>query len=75
MLLEGRRWFVIAILLTAYSVAASMGYLVSQYLASPPEAIGVMLVLLSTWSGMGLSRLLTMFVPLLLVKIWPRLDE
>lgn len=73
-LLESRRWFQVTIALTGYSVAVVMGYLVSRHLASSTDAIGVMLVLLSTWAGLGLCRLLTMFVPLLLVTLWPQLD-
>ncbi|MFJ9531186.1 hypothetical protein [Herbaspirillum sp. NPDC101396] len=74
-LLESQRWFQLIVALAGYSVAAAMGYLVSRHLDSSTEPIGVMLVLLSTWAGLGLCRLLTMFVPLLLVKLWPWLDE
>ncbi len=74
-LLENRRWFQVTIALTGYSVAAAMGYMVFRHLASSTEAIGGMLVLLSTWAGLGLCSLLTIFVPLLLVKLWPQLDD
>lgn len=73
--LECRKWFQVLTAGLGFVAACSCWFFISS--ALEPHAIGARfaLFLLVLGAIRGVERLLTTFLPLILTKIWPRLDR
>lgn len=73
--LELRRSFQLFTAITGTVAAFSCGYLLNAVI--PPESVAAKLAIfvLVPAAVIGFDRMLTMFLPLFLPKIWPRLDS
>lgn len=73
--LELRRWFQVLVAAGGYGVAGLCFHFLRSALPVNDDAHILVLVFMSAGAGLGFGRLLAMFLPLALVKMWPRLDR
>ena len=75
MLIESRRWFQYVVGLGAVAITLALATPIYFALQARPSAAGIALPFLAAGAIAGFSRLLTLLLPLLLLKLWPGLDQ
>lgn len=73
--LELRRWLQILTAGSGVLAACACWYVVDPALNTRADSVRLPLLALTIGSVVGFGRLLGIFLPLILTKIWPRLDR
>ena len=75
MAFQDRRWFQNLAALTGVAITLALVVPIYLVMRSHPSAAGLGLPFLAAAAVTGFSRLLTLLLPPVLVKLWPALDE
>lgn len=73
--LELRHWFQILTAGSAVLAACACWYIVDSTLTTRADTVRLPLLALTIGSVVGFGRILGIFLPLILTKIWPRLGR
>lgn len=74
-LFESRKWFQAVVALASLGIVAACLWSVHASLPAQAEAAKLALLVLGWAAFYGLDRFLMLFLPIVVLKVWPRLES
>jgi hypothetical protein len=73
--IEFRKWFQFAVVFLSLAIAGPCFWALHSAIQGKEESLQLFLLVLFIGAIFGFTRLLTMFTPILLTKLWPQVES
>ena len=73
--LEFRRWFQLVAVLLSLAIALPCFWVLRSALPQAEDGLQIFLLVLFVGAFAGFDRLLTLFLPIVILKLWPQIES
>ena len=73
--LEFRRWFQLVVVLLSFAIAFPCFWVLRSAVPQAEDGLQICLLVLFVGAFAGFDRLLTLFLPIVIFKLWPQIES